>query len=672
MVSAPAGARQGAAGAGARLKEQGALPIQSDESHARSAGNDLRGAQGPGQVMSKPTRETSARPRIGRFELTRKVGRGGQGTVYSAEDPHLERRVAIKIIHSHSVHGNATSGALPDEARIAARLQHPNIVSIHDVGRYHGRPYLVFEYVEGRTFRQILETDGAVPARRALALMRPVLEGMAHAHERDVLHLDLSPGNILLSDRDVPRIMDFGLARLVNTVRDTTAVPVGTLLYMAPEQLEEKPLGAYTDVRSLGLILFEILAGRSAITGRTLTLAARQIVEEDIDLSPVDTGPDMAPVAQFLAGALARDPAARYANATAMLNAFDSALEARARLAAATAAEPARGTVEFLLRRMQRREDFPVLSRSLVEVNRMTSRESTATASQLAKVVLRDYALTNKLLKLANSAFYGVFAGEVKSVSHAISLLGFEQLRVTANSLTLFSHLKDRTRSAVLKELLIRSFMAGLLARHLAQREGMRNAEEAFICGMFQTLGETLTMFYFPEEHADIESLAARDHTGIDLAAREVLGIDYATLGAAVAREWRFPEDIVTAIAGLPEDGEVPPPAGDGERLRDVAVLVDRVCRILGRGPGGGPEFEALLVRFRNSVALDADALPALVAAALTRLDQHSGILGVDTRRSTWCGAARECIAKLMPEPVDEAGGAQAAVSPEVAAGAGH
>lgn len=188
-----------------------------------------------------------------------------------------------------------------------------------------------------------------------------------------------------------------------------------------------------------------------------------------------------------------------------MLGAFDAALEERGQIEAATR-EPTKGTVEFLLRRMQRRKDFPSLSRSLVEINRLTSKDSNATTGQLATVVLRDYALTNKLLKLANSAFYGVIAGEVKNISHAISLIGFEQLRVTANSLTLFSHLKDRTKSKSLREMLIRSFVAGLLARHLAQRQKLNYAEEGFICGMFQSLGETLTMFYFTEEHLDIEA----------------------------------------------------------------------------------------------------------------------------------------------------------------------
>lgn len=649
--------------------------------------------------MSDASAATASRPRIGRFVLTRKIGSGGQGTVYLAADPVLDRPVAIKIIHRDGVSGETAPGALPREARMAARLQHPNIVPIYDVGRFRGRPYLVFEFVQGRTVRDILTADGALPARRALALMRPVVAAMAHAHERDVLHLDLGPGNILIGERDVPRIMDFGLAQLRDAVRDTTAVPVGTLLYMAPEQLEEKPPGPATDVRALGLILFELLTARSAITARNVSKAVREILEQEIDLCALDTGPATAPIIDLLAGCLARDPAARYPNATAMLHALDACTDARSRAQSDVAAAPSQGTVQFLLRRMQRRKDFPALSRSLVEINHMTARESKATASQLATVVLRDFALTKKLLRLANSAFYGVFVGEVKSISHAISLLGYEQLRITANSLTLFSHITDRARSSALREMLVRSFVAGLLARHLARRLHMRSAEEAFICGMFQTLGETLTMFYFAEEYTDIEAIVQREHCTRREAARRVLGIDFATLGAAVAREWRFPDVIVSAIAGLP-DGDAaahgedhaaagnaamgalalvgpgaltpvaagaPTPAAagaptrdggaassgdaDAARLRDVAVFADAVCEILGhRGAAGADAvFATLCARFEHRVQQDAASLPRIAAGALAKFDEHAGILGINTRASSWYQAARACVAAADP-----------------------
>lgn len=628
--------------------------------------------------MSQPSPITASRPRIGRFVLMRKIGNGGQGTVYLAEDPVLDRRVAIKLIHLDAVGSSLTPGVLPREARMAARLQHPNIVPIYDVGHHRGRPYLVFEFVRGRTLGEVLKAEGALPAHRALALMRPIVEAMAHAHTREVLHLDLGPGNVLVGERDVPRIMDFGLAQLLDTVRDTTAVPVGTLLYMAPEQLEEKPPAPPADVRALGLVLFEALTARSAITARSVSRAVREIVEQDIDLSALDTGPEMTPIIELLAGCLARDPAARYRDASVMLHALDAAIDARRRMQAAIAPASSQATVQFLLRRMQRRKDFPALSRSLVEINRMTAHESKATASQLATVVLRDFALTNKLLKLANSAYYGIFAGEVKSVSHAISLLGFEQLRITANSLTLFCHITDRARSAGLREMLVRSFVAGLLARHLARQQSMGNAEEAFICGMFQTLGETLTMFYFAEEYADIEALIARERCTRRTATRRILGIDFATLGAAVAREWHFPEIIVTAIAGLPDDDvertgsasialradatharsarvDVTRARGadgahlrgmDGARLRDVAVFADAVCEILGGGGSAVPadDFAALCARFEHSLDQDAGTLPRIAAGALDRLDDHAGILGINTRASTWYRAARACV----------------------------
>ena len=587
-----------------------------------------------------------------RFRVIRRIGRGGQGTVYEANDTLLGRVVAIKVVHADGVTCGGSREEFPREAKMAARLQHPNIIPIYDVGEYNGQPFLVFEFVQGRTFKEMVKSDGAMAPRRALALFRPVLEGMAHAHERGVLHLDLTPGNVLVGVRDVPRIMDFGLSQLMNTVRDTTMMPVGTLLYMAPEQFEERPPGPHTDVRSLGLILFELLTGRTAITARTLAAAAHEITGRDIDLSPVVSSSEMAPVAEFLEGAVHRDPDLRYPSATAMLVAFDVAMEARREAQESVAEAPSRSTVDFLLRRMKRREDFPALSQSLVEINRLTASDSNATANQLSNVVLRDFALTNKLLKLANSSYYGSMAGEVKSVSHAISLIGFEQLRLTANSVTLFSHISDRAQSAALQDLLIRSFVAGLLARHLAQRHKLRNAEEAFICGMFQTLGEILTRFYFGEEHVDIEALVESEGLSPAAASRRVLGIDYATLGAAVAREWHFPDDIVDAIAGLADDAPVPEPADASQRLRDAAVMADGICRILGEAPQDDPgaAFEALRERFVASIPLDALELIEVARAAFQKLLQFAPILGIQTRDSSWCACAGRCIERVAFE----------------------
>jgi serine/threonine protein kinase len=593
--------------------------------------------------------------RPGRFQIIERIGSGGQGTVYKARDRMLERTVAIKHISADAVGRSDGAKAIPDEARMAARLQHPNIIPIFDLGTKQGRPLLVFEYVQGRTFREIIDAEGAMAPRRALALFRPVLQGMAHAHERRVLHLDLSPGNVLVSDRDVPRIMDFGLSQMLNATPETTTALVGTVLYMAPEQIEEQPPGPYTDVRALGLILYELLTAVPAIKATNSLMAARIVCTRDIDLEPLDTGPEAAPLVRFLAGAVARDPKQRYPNATAMLNAFDEAMRAREQAERAAEGNTSSATVEFLLRRMQRRGDFPALSRSLVEVNRMTSSDSKATAQQLSEVVLRDYALTNKLLKLANSAYYGLRAGEVKSVSHAITLIGFEQLRITANCLTLMSHIKDRSQSTALRNLLVRSLFTALLARHLAQGLDLRNVEEAFICGMFQTLGETLVRFYFAAEHSDIQDMMREDGCDELTATRTVLGVDYPTLGAAVSAEWRFPGDIVAAIAGLQDDVPVPAPESSAERLRDVAVFSDRSSRLLARPnpPATYGDMAVLCERFTASIGLDAPALIEAVEAALQKLGQFASVLGLSVSRSDWGKSTRSCLSSLQ-SAVDE------------------
>jgi HD-like signal output (HDOD) protein len=195
--------------------------------------------------------------------------------------------------------------------------------------------------------------------------------------------------------------------------------------------------------------------------------------------------------------------------------------------------------------------------------------------------------------------------------------------------------------------MLIRSFVTGLFARHLTQRQKLRGAEEAFIYGMFQSLGETLTMFYFVEEHQDIEEERQNSGASTVQAAKSILGITYAQLGAAIARDWRFPSPIVEAIEGVDENNEVPAPASDCELLRNVCCFADRLCQILGRGDAAGPSSDAMLTlhkQVQQTMDIEVGLLPKLANAALDRLDQHAAILGVNPQTSTWCKAARQCI----------------------------
>ncbi|MDH5216018.1 MAG: HDOD domain-containing protein, partial [Gammaproteobacteria bacterium] len=469
---------------------------------------------------------------IGRYQLIRSLGKGSQGCVYLSRDPTLDRLVAIKVLtETDSPLNSATNDGTPLEARISSKLKHPNIVPIFDAAECDAGPYLVFEYVEGETLAHYLKTNGALTIEAAVSLIGAILRALATAHAAEVLHLDLSPRNVLIDADNVPRVMDFGLAQYVNATPEPGATTTGTLRYMSPEHFLGKPLGPWTDVFALGSTFFEVVTGQRAMQGNNIHEIQHRIIESDVDFAVLNEKTHGAAFARFLAGALEKNLEGRYADCSVMYEAFELFLRESGLSEKSANEESTHSTIEFLLRRMQRKDDFPTISRTLSDINRLTGDDSSASADKLANVILRDFALTSKLLKLVNSAFYGTRAVEVTNVSQAIVFLGVEQVRMTANSLTFFGHLKGN--SAVLKDSMTKSFLCGLIARHLAQRERIPGAEEAFICGMCQNLGENLTIYYFADDFADITELRQSKNLDRSAASRGVLGVSYSELGAS-------------------------------------------------------------------------------------------------------------------------------------------
>ena len=285
---------------------------------------------------------------------------------------------------------------------------------------------------------------------------------------------------------------------------------------------------------------------------------------------------------------------------------------------------------------MQRTGDFPAISQTMADINRLTGDDAGANADKLANVILRDFALTGKLLKLVNSAFYNSRSVEVTKVSEAVVMLGVEKVRMTANSLAFFSHMKSD--SATLKDSMTKAFLSGLMARHLAQRAKLREAEEAFICGMCQNLGENLVIHYFAEEFADIDQSVRDKGLSKEAAARGVLGVAYSELGAAVAKSWNLPNSIIDSIRGVPP-GPVNKPGTPAEQLRDFAVFANELCNLFEHVEADGIEtsISELSDRFAASVAIEADYSIKLVAAAFEKLRQFAPIFEINVAKSRYC-----------------------------------
>ena len=270
---------------------------------------------------------------------------GGMGTVYLAFDPQLERQVAVKVLRDDLDNDLARARFLR-EARAAAGLRHPNIVTIHDCGVHEGHPYLAMEYIPGDTLAAVLARRPPLSLARRLAIVEDLCRAVAHAHRRQIVHRDIKPGNVMIDADDVVKVLDFGLARTAESALTRDGLVVGTLSYMAPEQLAGARVDHRVDVFSTGAVLYELLALKPAFSGTLregVMLRILHLGPEPLERVCPDLDPELCAV---VARALARDPEARYQSLarsapTSCGSAPASAASASARLRRATRQGPA-------------------------------------------------------------------------------------------------------------------------------------------------------------------------------------------------------------------------------------------------------------------------------------------------------------------------------------------
>ncbi len=249
-----------------------------------------------------------------RYELEELVGTGGMSSVFRAHDRQLERRVAIKILHEHYAEDPEYLERFRREARAVARLSHPNIVTVIDRGDDDGRQYIVFEHVDGENLKELVLRSGRLPVRRALELALAVADGLAFAHDHGLVHRDVKPQNVLLSREGDVKVTDFGIARSLHVEHGVTqtGTVLGTGDYLSPEQASGQPVSPATDVYSLGVVLWELLAGDVPFVGENfVAVALRHVNEPPPPLR--QRRPDVSPrLDAAVERALAKDPARRF------------------------------------------------------------------------------------------------------------------------------------------------------------------------------------------------------------------------------------------------------------------------------------------------------------------------------------------------------------------------
>jgi hypothetical protein len=255
---------------------------------------------------------------LDRYALRAELGRGSMGRVYRAHDELLGRDVAIKIL-AHAAEGGADAefrGALGREARAAARLVHPGIATLFDVGEQDGHAFLVMELAEGRSLREVLGVEGALAPARAVEIAIKVADALSYAHGEGLVHCDVKPLNIVVADDGRAKLVDFGVACAATTTGAFSRDELyGSLPYLAPEQvLGERP-DARTDVYALGAVLYEMLAGRPPFDDPDATTLLRRRLEEDPPTLGSLTRTVTPELEEVVTRALSRDPADRYATA---------------------------------------------------------------------------------------------------------------------------------------------------------------------------------------------------------------------------------------------------------------------------------------------------------------------------------------------------------------------
>ena len=254
--------------------------------------------------------------RIGKFEILDRLGQGGMGTVYKARDPSLDRLVALKTIVSGLLESEEAKERFYREARAAARLQHPNIVTVFEAGDFEGTLFIAMELLEGQDLSQVLQIARSVEDK--VQIVVEVCRGLDYAHKRGVIHRDIKPANIRLLPNGSLKIVDFGIARLGESHMTQTGLVLGTPSYLAPEVLAGGRVDHRADMWAVGIVLYELLAGRKPYASPTFVTLAYQIVHEP--LPPLDDEALGLPpgLQQVMAKALAKSPSDRYADLAEM------------------------------------------------------------------------------------------------------------------------------------------------------------------------------------------------------------------------------------------------------------------------------------------------------------------------------------------------------------------
>ncbi|HUX89707.1 MAG TPA: HDOD domain-containing protein [Gallionellaceae bacterium] len=556
---------------------------------------------------------------LGRYDTVNELGHNAQSVVYLAKDSRMSRDVAIKKIGPGSL---AQNEALLQQARTVSNLHHHNIIPLYDLGTAEGIVYLVYAFIAGESLAQVLKRSGAMPVEAAVRIGVDILDALASAHGQGVMHLDIKPANVIISTGGHNFLTDFGIANAISKTKVAAGGVAKLSPYMAPELISAQGGELRSDIYAVGMMLCEMVTGTPHVQGKDSEVPSSSKVKVDGTLGKI------------ILKATAKNPDDRYSSAVEMGQALLDSLDTGKEIRDGTHEAERASTLMFLLRRIRSKSDFPAMSGVISEINKIVASDS-EDSSKLAQVILQDFSLTNKLLKLVNTVSYSQFGGQINTISKAVSIIGFEPIRNIAMSLIVMDFLKNKSQSLELKDAVVSSFFSGIVAVHLAEWKSASEVEEAMICSMFFNLGRMLTKFYFFDESEEIALKMENQEMDEDQASLEVLGVSYNDLGIEIAKSWNFPESLIAGMKKIRGDNAIEPSASV-ERLNVAVNMANDLCAIASETDATARTEALHKISVRYSGVTDASEgkLASAMAASLQDLSQRSKMIGIDTSSS--------------------------------------
>jgi serine/threonine protein kinase len=557
---------------------------------------------------------------LARYDVVNELARSPLGVMYLATDTRMSRLVAVKKIGPVSM---SKSEELLREARAASTLHHHAIVPVYDLGAVEGAVYLVYTLLAGETLNKVLQRSGAMAVADAVNIVSEVLDALAYAHGQGILHLDIKPSNVFIASDGQHYVLEFGIAHAMSKIRNATDSKSEASVFMAPEVIARSGSELRSDIYSAGMLLQEMLQGAASDSKMKIDDGLQKIIRKATD----------------------RNLANRYFNALEMRQALMDFM-------ASAKAEPNKNneadvssTLKFLLRRIKSKSDFPAISGVINEINK-TVASDTEDSGKLAQIILQDFSLTNKLLKLVNTASYSQFGGKISTVSKAVSILGFDTVRNIATTLVVMDFLQNKSQSQELKDVVTSSFLSSIVAIKLSAWKSIQEVEEAMICSMFFNLGKLLANFYFFDESEEVARLIESRHISEDKAAIEVLGISYNELGLGIARSWNFPESLISGMQKI-NDNKVLDTEDNYSRLNVAVNMANDLCSIANVSNAKGKESALSRIKARYAIVTDTsdEKIATVLAEGVKELSQRAKVFEIDTTNSAMLGNMKLLVA---------------------------